>query len=274
MKKPLPYSIIVSDIDGTLLDSNRDIAPATAKIINQLYPETKVLLASSRMPSAMYYLQEKLEILGQPLIAYNGGLILGENQKILHSITLPLAIIEAIVKHQQPCNYNLSAYCDDDWYTAEKDQWTLREINNTRVEPTLLPSKNLLQTLDRKNQAPHKCMVMGSPAELDDLILTLKKEFDDSANFYRSKETYLEITPKAIDKSKAITYLLDNHYGFEMNDVIAFGDNHNDETMLKNAGMGVAVANATPNVKDVAHTVSQFTNKENAVALMLESLMK
>ena len=58
-----------------------------------------------------------------------------------------------------------------------------------------------------------------------------------------------------------------------MEDVIAFGDNYNDITMIKNVGFGIAVANATQEVKEVADYVSDFSNKENAVALAIEKFL-
>jgi len=83
---------------------------------------------------------------------------------------------------------------------------------------------------------------------------------------FRFCKTYIEIITKNINKSDALVYLLDKEYDLPMSAVIAFGDNHNDVELLKNAGWGVAVANAKENVKAAADYVSEFTNKEDAVA--------
>ncbi|MEH6408333.1 MAG: HAD hydrolase family protein, partial [Leeuwenhoekiella sp.] len=89
-------------------------------------------------------------------------------------------------------------------------------------------------------------------------------------NLYRSKNTYLEITAKNIDKSLALQVLLSEYYSFEMDRVIAFGDNHNDVELLKQVGLGIAMANATENVKAVAGEISAYTNKQHAVAKALD----
>lgn len=273
MKSTLPYQLICSDIDGTLLDKNRDISAETAETFARITKKIPVILASSRMPSAMRYLQEKLGITGAPLIAYNGGLIIGKNGEVLQDSPLRIELLEAVLDHQQNHDYNISTYCDDSWRTEREDEWTLREINNTRVKPALIAHSSLLQELESCSHVPHKVMCMGAKEELDDLLKLLIPGFSDAANFYRSKDTYLEITAKNIDKSVALKWLIEKEYGLEMKDVMAFGDNHNDEQLLSDAGFGVAVANATENVKMAADYTSPFTNKEHAVAKALQEFL-
>lgn len=148
---------------------------------------------------------------------------------------------------------------------------TLREIKNTRVEPELIPLNDLLDSFRESNQEPHKIMCMGDPEELDDLLKHVAgSDLKSEANFYRSKDTYIEISAKRINKSRALQILLDKIYDLEMKEVMAFGDNHNDIELLKNAGFGITVANATENAKIVADQISDFTNKEDAVAKAIE----
>ena len=275
MKLKKKIKLICTDIDGTLLDINRDISPETAKTFKSLEGQIPIILASSRMPSAMYYIQEKLGILGSPLIAYNGALVLDKNGKTLYSATLSFNLLRAIINHNNHKNYNISTFCTDIWRTEKMDEWTLREINNTRVKPEITPLNHLIKVLQEKDQKPHKIMCMGEAEELDDLLSFLdQNKLQQEAHFYRSKKTYLEISAKNIDKSKALKLLLDEVYRIEMINVIAFGDNHNDIELLKNAGQGVAVTNATQSAKKVAHYVSPFTNKEDAVAKALQHFKK
>ena len=274
MKMDKKIKLICTDIDGTLLDSNRDIAMTTATKIMAINGKIPVILASSRMPSAMYYIQQKLDISGSPMIAYNGGLVLDGNNQTLYSATLPYKLLSAIIDHHQDKKYNISTFCNDIWRTESMDEWTLREINNTRVEPEISPLDNLLQKLKQKNEQPHKIMCMGDAKELNDLLIFIENMgLKTTANFYRSKRTYLEISAKDINKSKALQLLLDKVYCFTMEEVMAFGDNHNDIELLEHAGFGVAVANATENAKKVAVFVSDLTNKEGAVAEAVEKFL-
>ena len=272
------HHLICTDIDGTLLNVDRYLSDATVAAFanlprRQAEVNFPIILASSRMPSAMHYLQEGLGIKNAPLIAYNGGLILGKHGVCIESNTMPLKVLEALLPHHTKHSYNLSIYADDDWFTDQEDFWSLREINNTRVVPTYQPALKSLETLKTAKRAPHKLMCMGEVAEIDSIVSHLSHQYSNAVHLYRSKDTYLEITPKHIDKAKALRILLEHEFDFGMDAVIAFGDNHNDAELIKHAGLGVAVANATDQLKALANYVSPFTNKEDAVAKAIEKFV-
>ena len=67
--------LICSDIDGTLLNKDRELSDKTIAAIKDMAPTCRLYLISSRMPQAMEHLQEELDITHLPLICYNGGLI-------------------------------------------------------------------------------------------------------------------------------------------------------------------------------------------------------
>jgi len=177
-----------------------------------------------------------------------------------------------VIDHQVRNDYNLSIYADDDWFTEDEDYWTKREINNTRVQPTLEKPQETLRKLAIQKRGIHKLMCMGESEQLDSLIKSLGI-YKDQVHLYRSKDTYLEITPKNIDKAKALQLLLNQEFDFGMEAVIAFGDNHNDDELIKHAGLGVAVGNATETLKILADYVSPFTNKEDAVAKAINTFL-
>tara|TARA_R110002051_G_scaffold91205_5_gene160348 strand:- start:4226 stop:5086 length:861 start_codon:yes stop_codon:yes gene_type:complete len=265
------YKLICTDIDGTFLNADRYLSVATvaafAKLpTRQAGANIPLIFASSRMPNAMRYLQKGLNRLGAPLIAYNGGLILGQNGSLLESNSFETAVLKALLPHHKANTYNLSIYSHDHWFTDTEDFWSLREINNTRVTPVYQPATESLDFLNANALGIHKLMCMGAAEEIDSIVAHLTIAFGETVHLYRSKDTYLEITPKNIDKAKALKVLLEAEYDFGLEQVIAFGDNHNDDELLKRVGWGVAVANATDNLKSIANYVSPYTNKEDAVA--------
>ncbi len=265
--------LICSDIDGTLLNADRDIAPETASAFNKLPKDFPVILASSRMPSAMYYLQEKIGRYGFPLICYNGALVLDEKGQALQSHTVSLDLLATIIEHHQDYDYNISTHCTDTWRTEKQDYWTMREIRSTRMQPAYVPLKDHIAFLKAVEEQPHKIMCMGSPKSLDSLIELLEDKHPGEAHLYRSKESYVEISAKNIDKSTALEDLIKNKYQMTLKNVMAFGDNFNDTELIKRSGLGVAMANATQEVKDVAAYVSEFTNKQHAVAKAIEKFL-
>ena len=265
------YKLICTDIDGTLLNADRWLSEETVSAFAKANIPT--ILASSRMPSALTYIQEGLNITGSPLIAYNGGLIIGHETKVLRSIHFSTEVLKALLPHHKQHSYNLSIYSHNHWFTNKDDIWSLREINNTRVTPVYQSASESLSFLNKANLGIHKLMCMGDTKEIDSIVKHLSPIFKEEVHLYRSKDTYLEITPRNIDKAKALKTLLDSEFSFGMEAVIAFGDNHNDDELIKHSKLGVAVGNATTTLKALANYVSPYTNKENAVAKAIEKFI-
>lgn len=107
-----------------------------------------------------------------------------------------------------------------------------------------------------------------------DPTLMLKAEEDlveklgDKMDIFRSAPFFLELVPKGIDKAKSLTRLLAK-INLTPSDMIAFGDGYNDLSMLKLAGMGVAMENAAPEVRAEADYVT-LSNEEDGIAAALE----
>jgi len=117
-------------------------------------------------------------------------------------------------------------------------------------------------------------MVMGTPAGIDKMVALLEDGYGESLHLYRSKDDYLEIASKEISKLTGINKVLGHKYpDLTLADCVAFGDNYNDIEMLKGVGLGVAVANAKPEVLAVADVVARAA-KEDGVALALRKYIK
>jgi len=270
----MSYKLLCSDIDGTLLDKNRELSERTINVIQKIKENKTVVLISSRMPKAMRHLQYELEISKHPLIAYNGGLILTyeeEEAKTLLSIEISIDITEVILEFTQKTSVHMSLYHADEWFVPAMDYWANREMNNTKVKPDVADLKVVCENWKTKNIGPHKIMCMGEAAEIQLLEDYLKMHHNDDLNIYRSKDTYLEIASKKISKLSALSILLDKKFEIDLVDVIAFGDNYNDIELLKGVGIGVAVDNAREEVKAVADKIT-LSNKEDGVAVVLEEM--
>lgn len=268
----MPYKIIFSDIDGTLLNAERDLSPLTIETIKHLKEKLPVVLISARMPAAMRHLQEKLEISHEPIIAYNGALILVDGQSI-SSTEIPFNILESLANFNKNTDAHLSLYHNDEWYVPQIDFWAKREENNTKITPQLKANSEVLEKWDREDKSAHKIMAMGDAEKIDQIRDFLSSEFPGQLHLYRSKDTYLEIANSKISKFTAIEELLQKHYNCEAKDCVAFGDNYNDVEMIKGVGMGVAVGNARPEVLEVANKVTAH-GKEDGVATSLRELFR
>jgi hypothetical protein len=257
------YKAICTDIDGTLLNADRTLSKRTIDAIKAINTKVPVILASSRMPAAMRYLQEMCGISHMPLICYNGGYIIDQGDVIstLESVTIPFSIAHKIAKWAEEYHLHASLYFEDKWYAPSVDEWTLKEISNTRVQAEILSNSGVITHWQPSETGAHKIMCMGKPELIDELVADLKNE-DAPLHLYRSKETYLEIAPLQISKATALAKLLEHKYDFTLKEVIAFGDNFNDIDLLKAVGMGIAVANAKEELKAIADEVTDYATND------------
>ncbi|MFO7672139.1 MAG: HAD-IIB family hydrolase, partial [Lutibacter sp.] len=161
----MTYKLICSDIDGTLLDKNRELSEMTIREIQRVSPIPFVLI-SSRMPKAMRHLQKQLGNETAPIIAYNGGLVLHNNQ-VLHSTFINNAVLETVIQLCEKTTIHLSLYHQDEWFVPKMDFWAKRESENTKVTPNVKSSKSVLSQWKNEGKGAHKIMCMGNEDEID-----------------------------------------------------------------------------------------------------------
>lgn len=268
---------ICTDIDGTLLDSNRQISARTKNAFNKLPADFPIILASSRMPSAMMHLLEEIDRTNNPLICYNGGYVLGINagQNIHHaidSVSIPLEDCVTILEMAKGTSIHISLYSADEWYAPQMDKWTRKEELATKVKTVISPGNKVFEKWTKEGCGAHKVMCMGEADEIDQLYASIHKNLGNSLHLYRSKETYIEIAPKSISKASGLELVLRTHFDISMAEVMAFGDNYNDIDLLSAVGMGIAVENARAEVKAVANEITA-KNTADGVAVAIERFL-
>lgn len=262
---------ICTDIDGTLLDKNREISKRTREVFASLPEDLPVILASSRMPAAMRHLQKDLQRENNPIICYNGGFVLQpakSTESPLSSTWIETKICRKIIELAMGKPIHISLYSKDDWYAPKADKWTEKEEKATKVKASFLDNHAVIDSWQRGQLGAHKVMCMGEAEAIGWLYQQLVQDFSSLLHLYRSKKTYIEIAPRSISKATGLKLVLEN-YGIDMSEVMAFGDNFNDIELLKSVGLGIAVGNAREEVKAVAR---EFTtdSKADGVAVAIE----
>jgi Cof subfamily protein (haloacid dehalogenase superfamily) len=99
----------------------------------------------------------------------------------------------------------------------------------------------------------------------------MKAKLQETNEIYRSEPYFLEVLPKGIDKAQTLAVLLDK-LGLTKEEVIACGDGFNDLSMVKFAGLGVAMANAQDIVKENADYIT-LSNDEDGIAHVIEKFI-
>ncbi len=256
------FKILCTDIDGTLLYNANDVSKFTISEITRIKNALQIVLVSARMPQSMTYLQERLGLVNEPIICYNGALIM-EGEKEIFSRTMPLELVDEIYQIGKKYNIELGLYFKKEWYVETDSVRVQKETRDTRATPCFRATTTTLADWKERNISAHKIMLMGTKAGTDQIFPLLIKQFGEQLHLYRSNDTLIEVAPKSVSKLSAINLLLQP--GQSLSQVIAFGDNYNDLEMLQSVGCGIAVENAREEVKAIAKEVT-LKNTADGVA--------
>jgi len=270
----MKISAICTDIDGTLLNKSRQISARTLDAFAALPADFPIILASSRMPSAMAHLLEELRRIDNPLICYNGGFVIRSKNKDYQQVDSTYISTETcreIFNLAGETKVHVSLYSGDNWYAPTRDKWTIKEEMVTKVKATFDNHHAVIGDWEENSRGAHKVMCMGKADEIQWLYDKLIETQASSLHLYRSKDTYIEIAPKSISKASALRQVL-AEYAIPMSETLAFGDNYNDISLIEEVGYGVAVANAREEVKAVAKEITA-ANTEDGVAKTIERLL-
>jgi Cof subfamily protein (haloacid dehalogenase superfamily) len=273
----LPKAVF-SDVDGTLLNKEREISAFTAEQIQNLVHNhnTPFVMVTARMPMGVERFYKSLNM-NTPVVCYNGALVLssfsnGWENNVWESHTLTAQYSLEVAKIALSQNLHCSIYSGDTWVANAHDEWTVREENNTQCMATVASIIELLSGWIDSGQGIHKIMIMGSPLSIDFALEKINHLPNNEGMPYRSKDTYLEITPKSVSKADGVKAVL-SKLELSLDEAIAFGDNYNDIDMLKAVGTGYAMENAPSTVKQYAKHIAP-ANTNNGVAQVLLELMQ
>ncbi len=265
----MPYKILISDIDGTLLSDHNNVSDFTTEQIARIKDAVKVILASARMPSAIRYLQERLGVTDMPMICYNGGLVI-QGEITLSSSEIPLDKVKRVVETAKEHDISLGIYSYDDWFADKMTHRVAYEIDNTQVKPRFRSLEKTIATLEAQHKGAHKIMSIGGKEETDILERMLREDLENQMAIYRSNDIIMEITDNRVSKFAAVKLLLDS-FGLSEHEAIAFGDNYNDLEMIENVGHGVAMENGREVVKEIADAIAGHHTKDG-VAYYLQKV--
>ncbi len=252
----LKRKLVLSDIDGTLIDSNNQLQPAVSAAIRD-YTEAggHFVLASARPALGMVQIAQQLG-LALPMVTLNGALIVQSDPQSKQFTTLlqqPLEdgdawrIYQLIKDEQLPLSINIHA--GTHWYVDAPDYWSNQEAAIVAFAPE---TKALAPAL-ADGLTVHKILCMGEPAVIDQLDALLQQEHGLNISASRSKPTYLELTARGVAKSSALRHLA-ALWQIPLAETMAIGDGENDLPMMQAAGLGVGMGNSLKQVRAVLTT--------------------
>jgi cof-like hydrolase len=255
--------LIMSDIDGTILDKNHQLDSHLIELMPLLKQcNIPFVLASARSPLGIAPISKELGITDFPIACYNGALIsLGD--KILSQYSIDkseLLLLHDFLKKEFP-TVSINVYSGKDWLVNTIDEWVEIEATITGESPKVTSLADFIR--DEKTLV-HKLLLIDNTDTIQKLQKTLSSIDFPQTDFYLSKDNYLEVTHNQVSKKQALLELA-NYYQLPLTSIMTLGDNYNDIPMIETAGLGIAMGNAPRDVKTCAKAVTD-SNEQNGVS--------
>lgn len=263
--------LIASDIDETLVDDFKNVPEINTNTIAKAEAKgIKVMLATGRGPYELRDIPNQAGVIRDDrfIVCCNGAItIRAIDRKIVDSLPLEFKYAKRIFDYAYKNNLQFFIYTLDKKYAINMD--TIEKVHehkkNNRLKHISGDNIDFL-----KDELILKALIKNPDIDyLHSLEVDIASITDYDVEIAYSSDLYMEINAKGVDKGIALQKIC-NYYGIDMANTLAVGDNYNDVAMIEDAGIGVAVANAHLQVREVADYITESTNNEGAVAEAIE----
>lgn len=265
----MTYKLIVMDMDGTLTNSEKKITPRTKEaLIKAQKMGAKLVLASGRPTHGLYKEAHELQmdVYGGILMSFNGARVIDfPSEKELYNHVVPKKCKRPIINNARALNMNVMIH-DGAYVIVEKEEAYKSdyEASICNMEIKVVEDLNAyVETYD-----PNKFLISAPSDYLKEQFEEFRLPFGDMLTICTSAPFYIEVVDNGIDKGTSLHQLCER-LGVEKEEVIAFGDEMNDLTMLQYAGCGVAMGNAVKPIKLIANRITA-SNDEDGIADVIE----
>ena len=253
--------IIVSDMDGTLLNSKGKLSDENINAIKYFVNNGgKFTLATGRMLPSVKRHVNKINV-NLPVIIYNGVKVYDcNNDEVIWERYLEenkKRIVQDIKKNNP--NLGIEIYSEEVVYIFQSCKQTER-FKNLGYDVVYEVNDDIW------NKKWTKALIVGEKEELDFVETYLRKDYGDN-NIVRSSDVYLEIIPKEISKGQALKKLV-MHKEIEDFTIITVGDNMNDVELLQEADYGFCISNGSEELKRKSKYIAP-SNDENPIEFIV-----
>ncbi|SNX52731.1 Cof-type HAD-IIB family hydrolase [Thermoanaerobacterium sp. RBIITD] len=264
----MKYKMVVVDVDGTLLNNNREITTITRDSVKKFRNMGGIFtLATGRgIKSASPYIEAlNLDV---PVILFNGCIIYHPfEKKILYKRFLPDTLYKLIAELWQTGRYNVNmlVFSLDGIFVKEITDIIRLYMAIDHVQCDVVEDMTCLNSII-------KVMLIGNTKVSMQLVHDLKNMSKEPFTYVQSDEFFIEILPFSVTKGTTLKKLCEL-INININNVVAIGDQDNDKEMICTAGYGIAMGNADEKLKKCAKYIAK-TNIQNGVSDVLEKIMK
>lgn len=260
-------TLIVCDVDGTLVDSNKALSEANkAAIARARAAGIGFTIISARPRSGMVWIADALALDG-PMGAFNGGIVFDRSGTVLHHETIDPVAARGVIALMGDAPVDRWVFADDRWYASSSVGLHVEhERKSSALEPIVADDMDAL--LDRADKIT---FVSDDAPLLKHWCERAAEAFGDRATIAQSQTYYLDVTARGANKGDGIAALA-QAMGVGLAYTIAIGDQANDLAMFARAGRSIAMGNAPDAVKAKADAVT-LSNNDSGVAHAIETMI-
>ena len=271
MKKKLLFL----DLDGTLLNDEKQITAGNRSALTEALARGHGVIITTGRPLTSAMAQARKLGLDGPgcyLIAYNGAAVYDwAQQKQIFSRALPLETVYRVFDLVNGEGEHIQTYDSRDVLVEPRGE------NEALARYCMLSGMSFRVIGDVRQaltEEPVKCLVINYREKTGLLRIQdrIRRELDDLVDCFFSCDQYLEVVPKGMNKGLAVARMC-QMLGVEIADAVAVGDEANDLSMIRSAGVGVAMANGTGEVKAAANYITTRDNNHDGVAEVVERFL-
>lgn len=263
---------LILDLDGTLTNNKKEITPKTYQAIMDMQERGhRVILASGRPTPGVKPVAEKLQLekYNGYLLSYNGGKIIEcSTGNVIGQQMLPEDIVGELFQMADQLQIGMMTY-NKSGIVANLHHDEYMELESNINHLKIYHYENPGEQVDFP---VNKCLGTAPVEIAPEIEEKFRQRFGDRISVSRSEPFFIELVPKGIDKAASLQTLCDQK-GISPQDMIACGDGFNDISMIKFAGVGVAMANGQEPVRKAADYIT-LSNEEDGVAHVIEKFLQ
>ncbi|WP_019506985.1 Cof-type HAD-IIB family hydrolase [Pleurocapsa sp. PCC 7319] len=257
-------SLVISDVDGTLIDDNKTLTDKTKTAVQKLR-EAGILftVTSARPPFGLEAIAETFN-LQYPIGSFNGGLISCRDGKIIDRTPLDNKMIPEIITMAEDYGLNAWLYSDRHWYLKNLNGFHVDHHKETlQFEPSVITNYEDVEGDIFK--------IVAASSDFDAVFqceTAIQQKFGNSVAATRSQPYNLDITHPKANKGEAVKQIA-RQLNIPTAEIVTIGDSFNDISMFSNSGVSIAMGNADAKVQTKAIHVTA-SNKEEGFAQAID----
>ncbi|MBQ7859144.1 MAG: HAD family phosphatase [Faecalibacterium sp.] len=264
--------VLALDLDGTLTNSQKIITPRTRAALDAAMDKgVTIVLASGRPTVGVMPLAKELDLphRGGCILSYNGGSLVDcMSGQTWYQKRLPAAMVPELCAFADKMDVAILTYDNRSIVTSRpEDPWVAKEAFINRI-----PTRKIEDLPGYVNYPISKMLICVDPEKMPLVEEMAQRQFNGRIDVYRSCAFFLEAVPIGVAKDAGLASLLERK-GLCSKNLMAVGDGVNDLSMIRYAGVGVAMKNADTIVKHGADYVTENDNDHDGVAEAIEKFI-